>query len=92
MTDIIRDNTDLHRFEMDVDGSAAIVTYRLNGNTMTLLHTEVPKALEGHGVGSRLARAVFDLVRQRGLRADVRCPFLKSWLERHPEFSDIKTK
>jgi predicted GNAT family acetyltransferase len=89
MPDTIRDNTDLHRFELDVNGTTAIVTYRLTGDTITLLHTEVPKALEGQGIGSRLARGVLDAVRARHLKADVRCPFLKSWIERHPDYADV---
>ena len=91
MADTIRDNTALHRFELDADGHAAVVVYRRDGDTLTLLHTEVPKELEGRGIGSRLARAVFETLRSRNQKAVVRCPFLKTWLERHPEYADVVT-
>jgi predicted GNAT family acetyltransferase len=85
----IKDNPALHRYELAVDGSTAIVTYRLAGNVITLDHTEVPKALEGRGIGSRLAKGVFDDIRAHGLKVKPLCPFLRSWLERHPDYADL---
>ena len=85
----VRDNPARSRFELDVEGVTAVVTYRLAGDVITLEHTEVPKALEGRGVGSKLASGVFDAVRARGLKAKVLCPFLVRWLERHGEYADI---
>jgi uncharacterized protein len=54
-----------------------------------LIHTEVDPAFEGQGIGGQLARGVFDDVRARGRRADVRCEFLQGWSARHPEVSDL---
>jgi predicted GNAT family acetyltransferase len=85
----IKDNPALHRYELAVDGSTAIVTYSRVGDVLTLEHTEVPKALEGRGIGSRLARGVFDDIRSRGLKAKALCPFLRAWLERHPEYAGL---
>ena len=53
----IEKNTALRRYEMTVDGHTAIVEYRdEDAGTVRLLHTEVPSALEGRGIGSRLAK------------------------------------
>jgi predicted GNAT family acetyltransferase len=86
----VTDNPAQHRYELPVDGSTAIVTYRLADNVITLDHTEVPKALEGRGIGSKLAKGVFDDIRARGLKVKPLCPFLRSWLERHPDYADLK--
>ena len=85
----IRDNPALNRFELDTGAEPAFVNYRLAGDIITLAHTEVPKALEGRGIGSQLARGVFDAVRARGLKMKVLCPFLRAWLERHPDYNDL---
>jgi uncharacterized protein len=85
----ITDNTARHRFEMVVDGQTAYVTYALRGDHITLIHTEVPTALGGRGIGSKLARAVLDEVRRRGLRLSVECEFLERFIRRNPDYADL---
>lgn len=70
---------------------AGRVEYALEpgSDVIELIHTEVDPAFEGQGIGGQLARGVFDDVRARGRRADVRCEFLQGWAARHPEVSDL---
>jgi hypothetical protein len=56
---------------------------------ITLVHTEVPPALEGKGIGSALVRGVLDLVRGRGLKVVATCPFVAAYMGRHPEYNDL---
>jgi predicted GNAT family acetyltransferase len=51
MTEHFRDNEARDRFELDVDGTIAFVTYRKSPGAITLVHTEVPPELGGRGVG-----------------------------------------
>jgi len=53
----VRDNTERSRFEINVDGNIAFSEYWRTGDRLTIRHTEVPKALEGRGIGSALASA-----------------------------------
>jgi len=85
----LRDNTEEHRYELDVDGEIATVYYRLAPGVITLVHTEVPEALGGRGIGSKLVRAVLEDVRARGLKVVPRCPFVTAWMGKHPEFNDL---
>lgn len=78
-----------NRFELALDGGTALVAYRADGNRLVLIHTEVPEEFSGQGVGSRLARGVFELIRASGRKAVVRCEFLKGWVAKHPEYDDI---
>jgi predicted GNAT family acetyltransferase len=89
MSGEIRDNTADHRFELDADGGTALMYYRLEPGVITLMHTEVPPALGGHGLGSALVRGVLDLVRARGLKVVPRCPFVSAYMGRHPEYNDL---
>jgi predicted GNAT family acetyltransferase len=84
MTDVVR-NDEEHRYELAIDGSLAMLVYRLDGERLVLIHTEVPEALEGQGVGSRLVRAAIDDARESNLIVVPRCPFARAWLERHPD-------
>lgn len=78
-----------NRFELALDDGTALVAYRKDGDRLVLIHTEVPEQFAGQGVGSRLARGVFELIRTSGRKAVVRCPFLQAWVAKHPEYDDI---
>jgi predicted GNAT family acetyltransferase len=46
----VRDNEDRSRFELDVEGIIAFITYRKSPHAITLVHTEVPPELGGRGI------------------------------------------
>jgi predicted GNAT family acetyltransferase len=92
MTMTVRDNPALRRFEMDTDAGPAIVTYRRDGQVLKLVHTEVPEALAGQGVGSRLAKGVLDLIRANGDTIVPLCDFMRGYIGRHPEYADLVVK
>jgi predicted GNAT family acetyltransferase len=85
----IRDNTALSRLELDAGGVTAFMNYRLAGSVMTLDHTETPVAARGRGLASRLVAGVLETARARGLKVVPRCPFVRAYLAKHPEFRDI---
>ena len=89
MAESIADNTAASRFELVLDAGTAFVDYRRAGTVLVLVHAEVPPSLEGHGVGSRLVRAVLELVRARGETVVPRCPFIARYIDRHPEYRDL---
>jgi len=91
MTDDVRDNTAQQRFELDLDGGRiALANYRISGAAMAISHTEVPKELEGRGIGSRLVRGVLAQARARGLKVRPLCPFVRAYMDRHPEYADLR--
>ncbi len=85
----VTDDAARSRFELELDGTVAFAAYTLAGDTLVLLHTEVPDALAGHGVGSALARGVLDQARRRGLKVLPQCEFMAAYIERHPEYQDL---
>ena len=89
MSSSIRDNTERHRFELDADGHVAFSNYKRANGVLTILHTEVPQALEGRGIGSALIRGVLDIARSQGLKVVTVCPFAKAYVEHHPEYADL---
>ncbi len=78
-------NESQHRFELVRDGHLGVLRYRISGNKMTLIHTEVPPELEGKGVGSTLVKAALDFARERHMIVEAICPFVRIYLRRHPE-------
>jgi predicted GNAT family acetyltransferase len=78
------------RFEMQVGDSMAVLTYqdRPNG-TRVFLHTEVPPPIEGHGVGTQLVKAALDEAKEAGRHIVAQCPFVASYIARHPEYESL---
>jgi len=85
----VRDNAALGRFELDLDGGLGFVTYRRAAGVVTLLHAEVPAALNGRGYGSRLVRGTLDLLRAEGARVVPVCPFIASFIDRNPAYREL---
>jgi hypothetical protein len=78
-----------HRFEVSLDAETAYAEYRLAAGEITLTHTEVPKAFEGRGVASQLARAALGYARAQGLKVIPLCPFMAAYITKHPEWRDL---
>jgi malate synthase len=89
MTETVRDNAARSRFELEIAGGPAFISYRRAGQTLWLDHAEVPAALGGRGVGTRLVRQALDLIRSRGERMVPACPFVAWFIDRHPEYADL---
>ena len=90
MTVEVSDQPSEGRYEATVDGTyAGAAWYEIDRNVITFTHTVVEPAYEGKGVGSSLARHALDDVRERGLQVMPRCPFIKRWIERHPDYADL---
>lgn len=87
----VRDDPDKRQFEAYVDGKlAGFSAYDLSGAGLLILHTEVDDAYEGQGVGSSLVRQMLDQLREReGLRVTASCPFVRSWMRKHPDYQDL---
>lgn len=77
------------RFVVSLDGEDAFIQYSESDGILELLHTEVPEAHEGKGVGSRLAKGALDHARSNGLRVIPTCRFVHGWISKHPEYEDI---
>lgn len=82
-------NVEKQRFEAHVSGEVAVLIYEQDGEHITLVETLVPPSLEGRGIGSSLARAGLDYARQHGMSVTPQCPFVRRYLEKHPEYQDL---
>ena len=86
---VFSDNTAEHRFELSFANGTVVVDYEHAPGALTITHTEVPKALEGRGLASRMAGLIVAEARRRGLQLIPICPFFAGYLKKHPEHSDI---
>lgn len=89
MSEEIIDNRARQRYELAVDGHVAHVDYARARGTITFIHTIVPEALGGRGIGSKLARHVLDDARRAGEKVIAQCPFIAAYIGKHPEYQDL---
>jgi hypothetical protein len=90
MPDDVRNNKALHRFELDAGSHTAVAHYELADGVITFTHTEVPPELGGRGIGSRLVRGALEAVRAEGLKIVAKCPFVAAYMDKHPEFNELR--
>ncbi|MES2599987.1 MAG: GNAT family N-acetyltransferase [Pseudomonadota bacterium] len=86
---MVRNNTTLSRYELDVDGAIAFAEYRLAPGKVIITHTETPRALRGRGIASKLVQGALEQIRADGLKVVAGCGFVVDYLEKHPEFADV---
>ena len=86
----VRDNSGELRYEL-LDGDAVVgfIRYRREPGAVALVHTDVDPDLEGTGAASELVEQALDDVRRHGLKVIPICPYVRSWIGRHPTYADL---
>ncbi|HMI06430.1 MAG TPA: GNAT family N-acetyltransferase [Flavobacterium sp.] len=81
------------RFELETEGHTAFIEYLIDKDQiMYLTHTEVPKALEGKGVGKSIVEKTLNYLKDNDFKLAPLCPFVAAYLKRHPEWQSILAK
>lgn len=67
---------------------AGFAEYTEQGEETVFTHTAIGPEFGGKGLGSRLAGFAIDDTVDRGRRIRPECPFIRSYLEKHPEYTE----
>ena len=92
MADEVRvsDNPSHLQYELFVAGQpAGVIRYRRRSDALALVHTEVEVRFEGRGLAARLVAGALADIRERGLHVVPICPFVRAYLDRHPDDRDL---
>jgi predicted GNAT family acetyltransferase len=84
---IINNEKQLH-FEIYEGDEIAFLEYRFHNNTIALMHTVVPKSMEGKGIASTLAAYAFQYAKANSKPVSVYCPYISTYIKRHPELQE----
>ncbi|PPT31502.1 GNAT family N-acetyltransferase [Xanthomonas euroxanthea] len=76
-------------FSVDTDGQHAELAYRLEGERMTITHTQVPDAIAGRGIAAVLVEAALAHARQQGYKVVPACSYAQAYIRRHQQFQDL---
>jgi predicted GNAT family acetyltransferase len=76
------------QFYTTVDGHQAVIRYAKTGDVYDLEHTFVPEELRGEGLAEQLVVGALTEIRNQGARFIPTCPYIQTFLKRHPEQRD----
>lgn len=82
-------DADAHRFTSLIDGHTSAIDYALDGDVMTILHTNVPPELGGRGIAAALTREALAHARARRWSVVPACSYARAFFDKHPEFQDL---
>jgi predicted GNAT family acetyltransferase len=86
----VRNDPEANRYEIrEGDQLLGIVAYQHRGSTLVMTHTEVDQDAGRSGLGSSLVRGALDDVRSQGIKVVPLCPFVRGWIDRHPDYADL---
>ncbi|HSZ32184.1 MAG TPA: GNAT family N-acetyltransferase [Puia sp.] len=88
----VSNNLKQSQFEVLEEGEIAVLQYRIHEGVIWLMHTEVPKNLEGRGIAAALAHFSLEWAKENHIKAKVLCPFVAVYLKRHPEYNEYIVK
>ena len=84
------DVPDRGRFEVRLgERVVGLASYHVDGDVMTLPHTEVDPSVGGRGIGSALVAGVLDAARARDLFVLPYCSFIRHYIQQHPAYLDL---
>lgn len=85
----VKNNEGARRYEAQIEGHRASIAYQRTGDRIIFTHTEVPEALEGHGIAAKLAHTALEDAQVQHLTVIPLCPFVASYIRNHREYSTL---
>jgi predicted GNAT family acetyltransferase len=72
-----------------IDAEAQLAYRRTGPRLIVAVHTEVPEAFRGRGVGRLLATRMVEEARKQGVKIIAQCSFVKAERQKHPDWADV---
>jgi predicted GNAT family acetyltransferase len=85
----VEHNSAAQRYEARIDRYLAVADYYRSGDTITFTHTEVPPALRGRGIASKLIHSALEDARAQNLTVVPLCSFVATYIRRHTQYAPL---
>ncbi|HVL90166.1 MAG TPA: GNAT family N-acetyltransferase [Actinomycetota bacterium] len=87
---VVRNQPERERFVILVeDELAGWSDYESVPGLRSFMHTAVNDRFQGRGLAGELIRAALDATRSEGLLVEPYCPYVRGFIEKHPEYLDL---
>ncbi|MCK5907061.1 MAG: N-acetyltransferase [Flavobacteriales bacterium] len=84
--EVFRINKEKQRFELEVNGIVAYLTYVEVDGVYQLPHTIVPKEIGGKGIGKKLVKQSLEYLLERNIVYLPICSFVIAFVANHKEY------
>jgi predicted GNAT family acetyltransferase len=81
----VANNPQKRQFEIQLGQEMGLLAYRQRPGQIELMHTEVPMAERGKGIGEKIVTFALEYARQNQLQVIPSCRFVQAYLKRHPD-------
>jgi predicted GNAT family acetyltransferase len=86
----VSDNPAESRYEIRVgEALAGFLDYRVRGDVVSMLHTEIDPKVQTKGLGTRLVADALADTQARGRTVKPYCPFVAAYIREHPQYEDL---
>jgi predicted GNAT family acetyltransferase len=85
-------NQSNHSFELLINGERSFIDYRQQGDIYQLIHTEVPKDLQGQGIAALLVEKTFQYLEANHFKMIPYCAYIQAYLKKHPDWHRLIAK
>lgn len=86
----VTDNPAESRYEIRVGETlAGFLEYRVRGDVVSMLHTEIDPEVQTKGLGTRLVADALADTQARGRTVKPYCPFVAAYIGEHPQYEDL---
>ncbi|WP_348789814.1 GNAT family N-acetyltransferase [Leifsonia sp. NPDC080035] len=94
MTLTVENQPDQSRYALLGDGEVVgVAEYDLRDDAIVFTHTEIDEEKRERGMASQLVQAALDDVRDNTDRRVVAsCPYVRRWLEDHPDYQALQRR
>ena len=82
-------NPSENRFETWVDGQLAKLDYSEEGDTIVMMHVDVPYEFRGHGVAGAITKAGLEYATAKSLRVIPMCSYVAAYIRRNPQYVEL---
>jgi predicted GNAT family acetyltransferase len=74
------------QFEVYLNGEYAYIEYRYYKKDIAFMHTVVPDAFRGKGIGVAMAIYALNFAKDQHRKIMLYCPFVSKYVKEHPEY------
>ncbi|MBG6108776.1 GNAT family N-acetyltransferase [Frigoribacterium sp. CG_9.8] len=94
MSDVVHHLPEQNRYVFATDGvEVGLTDYRLVDHDIHITHTEIEPSMRRTGLASEMVQAVLDHIRaETDYRVVADCPYVVTWLRRHPEYQALEQR
>ncbi len=86
----VQHNPEKRRFFVEVEGKEAELTYQdMGDDVLNYSSTFTPPELRGKGLAGQVTKAALEYAKDNNKKVTPGCPYVATYIERHPEYKSL---